>query len=113
MLPLLAGFGRGLELALLSERIDASEAHRLGLVNRVVPAANLADETAAFARALAEVSPIAAAYTKRAFNEALLPHLATWLDREADLQEEAARGGDLLEGVGAFLEKRKPAFAAR
>ena len=113
MLPLLAGYGRGMELALLSERIDAREAHRVGLVNRVVPAASLASETAALAQSLAEVSPIAAALTKRAFNEALIPQLAAWLDREAEIQEEAAAGGDLFEGVGAFLQKRKPAFAAR
>ncbi|GAC1443528.1 MAG: 2-(1,2-epoxy-1,2-dihydrophenyl)acetyl-CoA isomerase PaaG [Vulcanimicrobiaceae bacterium] len=112
-LPLLAGFGRGLELALLSDRIDAAEAHRIGLVNRVVAATDLATETAAFARRLAEVSPVAAALTKRAFNEAMMPRLATWLDREADLQEEASHGDDLHEGVGAFLEKRKPVFVAR
>ncbi len=113
LLPLLAGFGRGLELAWLSDRIDAAEAYRVGLVNRVVPAADLEAQTAAFAARLAAVSPVAAATTKRAFNEAMLPQLATWLDREADLQEEAALGGDLLEGVGAFLEKRKPTFATR
>ena len=113
MLPLLAGFGRGLELAMLSDRIDAHEAHRLGLVNRLVPAASLVAETAALARRLAEVSPIAAGLTKRAFNEAIMPHFAAWLDREADIQEEAATGGDLMEGIGAFLEKRKAAFAPR
>lgn len=113
MLPLLAGFGRGIELAMLSDRIDATEAHRLGLVNRVVPAATLNAETTALAQRLADVSPIAAGLTKRAFNEAIMPQFAAWLDREADIQEEAAMGGDLMEGVGAFLEKRKPAFAAR
>jgi len=114
MLPLLAGFGRGLELALTSDRIDAWEAQRLGLVNRVVaPGGDLAAETAAYAAALAAVSPVAAALTKRAFNEAMLPHFAAWLEREADIQEEAAAGPDLMEGVEAFLGKRRPAFAAR
>ncbi len=113
MLPLLAGLGRGFELASLSDRVDAHEAHRIGLVNRVVPTADLVAETAAYAQRFADVSPVATAYTKRAFNEAVLPHLAAWLDREADLQEEAARGGDVMEGVAAFLAKRKPAFAAR
>jgi 2-(1,2-epoxy-1,2-dihydrophenyl)acetyl-CoA isomerase len=113
MLPLLAGFGRALELAWTSERIDAQEAYRLGLVNRVVSTADLKAETAGYARRFAEISPIAAALTKRAFNAAVVPHFAAWLDREADLQEEAAAGPDLAEGVGAFLQKRKPAFAAR
>jgi len=113
MLPLLAGFGRGLELAWSSDRIDAHEAHRLGLVNRVVPRAQFEDETAAYAQRFADVSPIAVGLTKRAFNQSTLPNFAAWLEAEATLQEEAATGPDLMEGVSAFMEKRKPAFAAR
>jgi 2-(1,2-epoxy-1,2-dihydrophenyl)acetyl-CoA isomerase len=113
MLPLLAGFGRGLELAWTSDRIDAHEAHRIGLVNRVVPAAEIVAETAAYARRFAEISPAAAALTKRAFNAAVLSHFAAWLDAEAELQEVAAHEPDHAEGVRAFVEKRKPAFAAR
>jgi 2-(1,2-epoxy-1,2-dihydrophenyl)acetyl-CoA isomerase len=113
MLPLLAGFGRGLELAWTSDRIDAHEAFRLGLVNRVVPAADFAAETAAYAARFAGISPVAAGLTKRAFNRAVIPNFAHWLDEEADLQEEAASGPDHTEGVQAFLQKRTPAFAAR
>ncbi len=113
MLPVLAGFGRGLELAWSSDRIDAHEAHRLGLVNRVVSAALLEAETAAYAQRFADISPVAAGLTKRAFNAAVLPNFAAWLETEANLQEEAASGPDLMEGVAAFLQKRKPAFAAR
>ena len=113
LLPLLAGFGRGLELAWTSDRIGAAEAYRIGLVNRIVGAATLTDETAAFAERLAEVSPVALALTKRAFNRAIMPHFAQWLEQEAELQEEAAAGPDLLEGVQAFMQKRKPAFASR
>jgi 2-(1,2-epoxy-1,2-dihydrophenyl)acetyl-CoA isomerase len=113
MLPVLAGFGRGLELAWSSDRIGASEAHRLGLVNKIVPAADLEAETAAYAKRFAEVSPVAVGLTKRAFNAAVLPNFAAWLETEAELQEEAAGGPDLMEGVSAFLQKRAPAFAAR
>jgi 2-(1,2-epoxy-1,2-dihydrophenyl)acetyl-CoA isomerase len=113
LLPLLAGFGRGLELAWTSDRIDAAEAYRLGLVNRIVASSALADETSALAERLSEVSPVALALTKRAFNRSIMPHFAEWLDEEAQLQEEAASGPDLLEGVQAFMQKRKPAFAAR
>ena len=113
MLPLLAGFGRGLELAWTSDRVDATEAYRLGLVNRVVPAAELASATLAFAQQLADMSPTAIGLTKRAFNRAMIPHLAEWLESEALVQEEAANGPDLLEGVQSFMHKRKPEFAAR
>ncbi len=113
MLPLLAGFGRGLELAWSSDRIDANEALRYGLVNRVVPAADLAGETLAYAQKFAEMSPAALALTKRVFNEIAIPHMAAALEMEAKTQEEAAAGPDLLEGVQAFMQKRKPAYAAR
>ncbi len=113
MLPVLAGFGRGLELAWSSDRIGAAEAHRLGIVNKVVPAAELEAETAAYAKRFADVSPVAVGLTKRAFNASVLPNFAAWLETEAELQEEAAAGPDLMEGVSAFLQKRAPAFAAR
>ena len=113
MLPLLAGFGRGLELAWTSDRIDATEAYRLGLVNRVVAAAELEAATLELAQQLADMSPTAIGLTKRAFNRAMIPHLAEWLENKALVQEEAANGPDLLEGVRSFMDKRKPAFAAR
>jgi enoyl-CoA hydratase/carnithine racemase len=51
--------------------------------------------------------------TKRAFNASIAPNFSAWLEAEAVLQEEAAAGPDFMEGVSAFLQKRKPAFAAR
>jgi len=113
MLPLLAGLGRALELAWTSDKIDAAEALRLGLVNRVVPADRLAEETQRYAERFAGLSPVALALTKRAFNRSVMPNFERWLDEEAELQEEAAAGPDLMEGVNAFMAKRAPAFAAR
>jgi 2-(1,2-epoxy-1,2-dihydrophenyl)acetyl-CoA isomerase len=113
MLPALVGLGRALELAWTSDKIDAAEAFRIGLVNRVVPAAELEAATQAYAARFAAASPVALALTKRAFNRAVLPNFAQFLDEEAELQEESASGPDLLEGVRAFMEKRKPAYAAR
>jgi len=113
MLPLLVGLGRGLELAWSSDKIDAAEAQRIGLVNKVVPAADFEAETLAYAKKFASLSPVAIGLTKYAFNRAMLPHLEQWLGEEANLQEEAAKGPDLREGVQAFMQKRQPAFAAR
>jgi len=113
MLPALVGLGRALELAWTSDKIDAAEASRIGLVNKVVPAADLEAETQAYAARFAAASPVALALTKRAFNRAVLPNFVQFLEEEAVLQEESASGPDLVEGVRAFMEKRKPAYAAR
>lgn len=110
MLPLLVGLGRAAELAFTSDRVSAQEAHRLGLVNRVAPATNLLPVTQELAAQLANLPTRAIGLTKRAFNHALLPELAGWLDYEAHLQEIAGRTHDHREGVLAFTEKRKPAF---
>ncbi|MGH7748537.1 MAG: enoyl-CoA hydratase-related protein, partial [Candidatus Dormibacteria bacterium] len=111
LLPVLVGLGRALELAMTSDRIDAREAHRIGLVNRVVPAAELAPATQALAAQLAAMPQLALALTKRAFNRAVLPQFEAWLEDEAVMQDAAAHGPDHAEGVHAFVEKRKPAFA--
>src|SRR6202030_3600137 len=109
MLPLLAGLGRALELAWTSEKIGAAEAQRIGLVNRVVPAPELEAQTQAYAERFTHMSPAAIAVTKRAFNRAVMPQFEQWLDEEAELQQAAANGGDVFEGIRAFVEKRTPA----
>jgi len=109
-LPALVGLGRALELAWTSDRVGAEEALRIGLVNRVVPAADLEARTAELASQLAAMPALALGLTKRAFNQSTLPHFAAWLDDEANYQELAAAGPDHREGVAAFIEKRAPAF---
>lgn len=110
MLPLLVGIGRASELAFTSDRFDATEAHRLGLVNRIVPAEELDAATQALAQQLAAMPTRAIGLTKRAFNRSILADLDTWLDYEAYLQEIAGDTADHKEGVRAFIEKRQATF---
>jgi 2-(1,2-epoxy-1,2-dihydrophenyl)acetyl-CoA isomerase len=109
-LPRILGVARALEFALLSEKVDATAALQLGLVNRVVPAEALMDEAAELATRLASLPTTAIALTKQMFSEAGRLSLAETMDREAEVQDLAAATSDHLEGVLAFLEKRAPSF---
>ncbi len=110
LLPLIVGLGRALELAMTSDRIDAQEALRIGLVNRVVPAAELATATSALTSRLIAIPASALALTKHAFNRATMPNFASWLNEEAEVQQRASEHPDHREGVLAFLEKRNPVY---
>jgi 2-(1,2-epoxy-1,2-dihydrophenyl)acetyl-CoA isomerase len=113
LLPRTVGMAKALELALLSERVDAQAALEIGLVNRVVPADQLMDEASTLAAKLAALPTAAIGMTKRIFIEASRLSLAETLDREAQVQDEAAATDDHIEGVMAFLEKRAPNFQGR
>jgi len=110
LLPALIGLGRAEELTFSNAPISAEQALAWGLVNRVVPAGELADQAAALAAALA-LGPIhTMGLSKRAFNKAVLGNLEQVLDYEAYLQDVAGQGAEHKEGVAAFLEKRMPDF---
>lgn len=109
-LPRLIGYARAAEMTFLAEPMDAATAERLGLVNRVLPADRLMEETRALAERLAKSAPLALALTKRALNRALGADLASQLDYEAQLQGVAGASADHAEGVAAFVGKRAPAF---
>jgi 2-(1,2-epoxy-1,2-dihydrophenyl)acetyl-CoA isomerase len=109
-LPLLVGYAKAAELAFTCDRVQAAEAHRLGLVNHVVPAEELMGRTHELAARLAAMPTRALGLTKRAFNHAMMPHLDAVLEYEAELQEIAARTHDHREGVAAFREQRQPVF---
>jgi len=109
-LPRLVGATRAAELALLNESISAADALALGLVGRVVPAAELASEARAVAASLAAGAPRAIALTKRALDAAWTHDLDAALEYEAHLQDLAGRTKDHPEGMAAFLEKRPPRF---
>lgn len=90
--------------------IDAAECLRLGLVNRVVPHATLADETRAVARTLAAKPALALSLAKRAVYQSLAHTLSEMLDYELDAQLRCFASGNATEGITAFLEKRPAAF---
>jgi enoyl-CoA hydratase len=106
----LIGAGPALELLLTGDHISAQEAHRLGLVNRVVPAANLQGEARALAGLLAQKAPIAVRYIIDAVNKGLEMALPEAQAFEATLFGLVASTDDMREGTRAFLEKRKPEF---
>lgn len=112
-LPRLVGKGRALEMLLTGEAITAAEAHRIGLVNRVVPAADLAAEARKLAVTLAEKAPIASRYIIDAVNRGLEMSSAEAQVYEATLFGLVSTTEDMREGTGAFLEKRKPQFKGK
>ena len=109
----LVGTGPALELMLTGQQVSAPEALRLGLVNRVVPAAALREEVETLARTIASKPPIAARYIIEAVNKGLQMSMAEGLAFEAALFGLVASSEDMREGTRAFLEKRKPEFKGR
>ncbi len=109
----LVGRGRALELLLGGHRISATEAERIGLVNRVVPAADLRAEALAVAQTLASKAPLAVRYILNAVHSGADLPLDAALSLEASLFGLAASTADMREGTGAFLEKRKARFEGR
>jgi enoyl-CoA hydratase len=112
-LPRLVGRGRALELLLTGAIIDAREALRLGLVNRVVPPAELPAEALALGRQIAGKGMAAVRLCKEAVDNGLEMDLSRAADYEADLFALCFATADQKEGMRAFLEKRPPAFLDR
>lgn len=112
-LPRLVGLRRALEIALLCDNIDAAQALQLGLVNRVVPAAALVDETQALAERLARGAPVAQGVIKRLMRESSGRDLAGQLDAERAGFSACIASADFSEAVAAFLDKRPAAFTGR
>jgi 2-(1,2-epoxy-1,2-dihydrophenyl)acetyl-CoA isomerase len=113
LLTQLVGPAKARELYFTAEVIGAEEALKLGMVNRVVPAASLTEEVQAFAKRLAAGPTVAYSYMKAHLNLALKSNLRTILDRESYGQTLTGLTEDHKEAVKAFLEKREAKFKGR
>jgi enoyl-CoA hydratase/carnithine racemase len=111
LLTRLAGTARARELMFLSERLDARRCEALGLINRVVPDAELRSAASELARQLAHGPAYAFSRIKDNLDHALTTDLLASMDQEAENMVRAARTNDHKEAVRAFVEKRKPTFA--
>jgi enoyl-CoA hydratase len=109
-LPRLVGKGRALQIMLTGELIDAGEAYRIGLVNEVLPSAELLPRAEALAEKIIANAPLAARYCIAAVNKGIDMPLADGLAYEATLFGLCSSTADKDEGTRAFLEKRTPQF---
>jgi len=112
-LPRLVGRSRAMELLMSGRMVDANEALSIGMVDRVVPAAELRDATLQLARSLAAGPVAALGDIKRAVNASLANDLATQIALESEHQLRAFVSDDAREGIDALLEKRAPKFSGR
>lgn len=112
-LPRLIGPALAKELIFSARRIDAAEAREIGLVNRVVPEGEALNAARELAAEIAANGPVAVRHAKTAANRALDVDLISGLEYEADQFALLFATKDAREGMGAFVEKRKPQFEGR
>jgi 2-(1,2-epoxy-1,2-dihydrophenyl)acetyl-CoA isomerase len=112
-LPRRIGLTRAKELALLADWVEAAEAERIGLVNRVVPHPELEAKSLEWAARLAAGPPLALSLIKRALDDSETQSFAESLEGESRAQAINAASADMREAFDAFREKREPKFSGR
>lgn len=112
-LPRLIGEGRAKELIYTADVIKADEAYRIGLVNHVYPQDQLMDEAKKLAKKIASKAPMAVGYSKFAIGKGLQVDIDTAMSIESDMFGMCCATEDKFEGMGAFVEKRKPNFKGK
>lgn len=112
-LPRLVGLGRAMEMILTGDFIDAEEAYRIGLVNKIVPHEELMEKAMELAKKIASRPPLAVRYAKEAVNRSLEGSTVSGFALESFLHALSCTTEDKKEGVSAFLEKRKGKFKGR
>jgi len=109
-LPRIVGRGKTMEIILTAQPIDAREAHRIGLVHRLVPPREVLPEAEKLAREIASRAPVAMRYAKEAVNKGMDLTLEQGLRLECDLYMILQTTQDRIEGIKAFREKKQPRF---
>ncbi len=109
----LVGEGRAMEILLTGENLNAAEAYRIGLVNRVVPADKLMDEVKDLAKKILAVGPVAVRLAKDACHRGLSMDQDAGMKLESDLFGMCFATGDAKEGTAAFLERRTANFTGK
>jgi len=113
LLPRIVGLAKACELIFTGDVIEAEEAYRIGLLNRIVPAARLSEETVTLASRLARAAPIALRLDKRMIYEGMNTDIETALAFGSTCLAITLRSEDHKEGVAAFAEKRRPVFRGK